>query len=183
MGRDPEFHPANVMTILLATDNHLGYMEKHPVRGDDSFRAFAEILQIARANAVDALLLGGDLFHDNKPSRSTTLRAMELLREATLGDSPPVALACRSDAAAAFGTPTVNYMNPYVHVSLPVFVIHGNHDDPTGTGGAGGGTWGGSAPPRCRHSTSSRRRASSTTLGGCPTRSASRSCRCCWRRG
>lgn len=148
MGRDPEFHPANVMTILLATDNHLGYMEKHPVRGDDSFRAFAEILQIARANAVDALLLGGDLFHDNKPSRSTTLRAMELLREATLGDSPPVALACRSDAAAAFGTPTVNYMNPYVHVSLPVFVIHGNHDDPTGTGGAGGGDVGGvgSAP-------------------------------------
>lgn len=148
MGRDPEFHPGNVMTILLATDNHLGYMEKHPVRGDDSFRAFAEILQIARANAVDALLLGGDLFHENKPSRATTLRTMELLREATLGDTPPVALACRSDAAAAFGTPTVNYMNPYVHVSLPVFVIHGNHDDPTGTGGAGGGDVGGvgSAP-------------------------------------
>ncbi|GAB0495376.1 hypothetical protein MMPV_006676 [Pyropia vietnamensis] len=148
MGRDPEFHPANVMTILLATDNHLGYMEKHPVRGDDSFRAFAEILQIARANAVDALLLGGDLFHENKPSRATTLRTMDLLREATLGDTPPVALACRSNAAAAFGTPTVNYMNPYVHVSLPVFVIHGNHDDPTGTGGAGGGDVGGvgSAP-------------------------------------
>ena len=64
MGRDPDFRPSNVMTILLATDNHLGYMEKHPVRGDDSFRTFAEILQIARANAVDALLLGGDLFHD-----------------------------------------------------------------------------------------------------------------------
>ncbi|OSX69075.1 hypothetical protein BU14_1900s0001, partial [Porphyra umbilicalis] len=148
MGRDPDFRPSNVMTILLATDNHLGYMEKHPVRGDDSFRTFAEILQIARANAVDALLLGGDLFHDNKPSRATTLRTMELLRAATLGDTPPVSLAFRSDAAAAFGTPTVNYMNPYVHVSLPVFVIHGNHDDPTGTGGAGGGDVGGagSAP-------------------------------------
>jgi double-strand break repair protein MRE11 len=28
--------------------------------------------------------------------------------------------------------PEVNYMNPNINVSLPVFTIHGNHDDPIG---------------------------------------------------
>lgn len=29
---------------------------------------------------------------------------------------------------------TVNYQDPNINVSLPVFTIHGNHDDPTGVG-------------------------------------------------
>ena len=28
--------------IMISTDNHLGYLEKDPVRGEDSFRAFEE---------------------------------------------------------------------------------------------------------------------------------------------
>ncbi len=60
---------ANTLKILLATDIHLGYAEKHPVKKDDSFRAFDEILRIANERKVDMVLLGGDLFHDNKPSR------------------------------------------------------------------------------------------------------------------
>ncbi len=27
----------NNFNILIATDNHLGYKEKHPIRGNDSF--------------------------------------------------------------------------------------------------------------------------------------------------
>ena len=38
--------------ILVATDNHLGFMEKDPIRGDDSFKAFEEILAIAKKNEV-----------------------------------------------------------------------------------------------------------------------------------
>lgn len=30
------------------------------------------------------------------------------------------------------GNDTVNYEDPNLNVSLPVFSIHGNHDDPTG---------------------------------------------------
>ena len=30
---------------------------------------------------------------------------------------------------------TVNYEDPNFNVELPIFVIHGNHDDPTGSGG------------------------------------------------
>ena len=42
-----------------------------------------------------------------------------------------------SDQAVDFGHtpfPFVNYEDPNLNVSIPVFSIHGNHDDPTGTG-------------------------------------------------
>lgn len=38
----------DTMRILIATDNHLGYLEKDPVRGNDSFITFEEILQQAK---------------------------------------------------------------------------------------------------------------------------------------
>jgi double-strand break repair protein MRE11 len=80
-------HPPSDI-VSIATDNHLGYNEKDPIRGDDSFNAFEEILQLARQHDVDGILLGGDLFHENKPSRLTLHRTMELLRLYCLGDRP-----------------------------------------------------------------------------------------------
>ncbi len=59
------------LRILVSTDTHLGYAERDALRGDDAFRAFEEVLQVAHAEGADALLLGGDLFHDNRPSRPT----------------------------------------------------------------------------------------------------------------
>jgi double-strand break repair protein MRE11 len=37
---------------LVATDNHLGYLEKDPIRGEDSFVTFEEILQTALKEQV-----------------------------------------------------------------------------------------------------------------------------------
>ena len=37
---------------------------------------------------VDMILLGGDLFHDNKPSRSTLFRTMGILKKYVMGDNP-----------------------------------------------------------------------------------------------
>lgn len=37
---------------------------------------------------VDFLLLGGDLFHENKPSRSALVKAIEILRRYCLNDQP-----------------------------------------------------------------------------------------------
>jgi double-strand break repair protein MRE11 len=39
--------------ILLATDVHLGYGEANPIRENDSFKSFEEILQIAEKEQVD----------------------------------------------------------------------------------------------------------------------------------
>jgi hypothetical protein len=37
---------ASVLKILLSTDNHLGYLQRDPIRGRDSFAAFEEVLSL-----------------------------------------------------------------------------------------------------------------------------------------
>ncbi|XP_068243808.1 double-strand break repair protein MRE11 isoform X2 [Palaemon carinicauda] len=122
--------------ILIATDNHLGYAERDTERGDDSFETFEEILELAVEKEVDMILLGGDLFHENKPSRQCLVRCMDLLRKYTFGDRP-VLFDFVSDPVENFKhakNPIVNYQDPNLNVSIPVFSIHGNHDDPSGMG-------------------------------------------------
>jgi double-strand break repair protein MRE11 len=65
-----------------------GVWEKDEIRKDDSFNTFEEIFQIAVRLEVDLVLLGGDLFHDNKPSRTTLKRTMEILSKYCLNDRP-----------------------------------------------------------------------------------------------
>ncbi|XP_013606183.1 PREDICTED: double-strand break repair protein MRE11 isoform X1 [Brassica oleracea var. oleracea] len=148
---------SDTLRILVATDCHLGYMEKDEIRRHDSFKAFQEICSIAEDKQVliffilslatifisssfphyfkqvDFLLLGGDLFHENKPSRTTLVKAIEILRRHCLNDKP-VQFQVVSDQTVnfqnAFGH--VNYEDPHFNVGLPVFSIHGNHDDPAG---------------------------------------------------
>lgn len=64
-----------------------GVWEKDEVRRDDSFRAFEEVLQLAAKLEVDMVLLGGDLFHENKPSRATLVRAIGLVTQYCLSDA------------------------------------------------------------------------------------------------
>lgn len=81
------------------------------------------------------VLLGGDLFHDNKPSRKSMYQVMRSLRKHCLG-MKPCSLEFLSDANEVFegAFPHVNYEDPDINISLPVFSIHGNHDDPSGDG-------------------------------------------------
>jgi double-strand break repair protein MRE11 len=79
---------SNTLRVLVATDCHLGYMEKDEIRRFDSFEAFEEICSLAEQNKVDFVLLGGDLFHENKPSRSTLVKTIEILRRYCLNDQP-----------------------------------------------------------------------------------------------
>lgn len=124
---------SNTLRVLIATDCHLGYMEKDEIRRFDSFQAFEEICSIAEQKQVDLLLLGGDLFHENKPSRSTLVKTIEILRRYCLNDRP-VQFQVVSDQTVNFQNVFghVNYEDPHFNVGLPVFTIHGNHDDPAG---------------------------------------------------
>ncbi|XP_060627083.2 double-strand break repair protein MRE11 [Anolis sagrei] len=120
--------------ILVATDIHLGYLEKDAARGNDTFVTFDEILKLAQDHEVDFVLLGGDLFHENKPSRKTLYTCLELMRKYCMGDRP-VQFEILSDQSVNFGFskfPWVNYQDGNLNISTPVFSIHGNHDDPTG---------------------------------------------------
>ncbi|XP_078173032.1 double-strand break repair protein MRE11-like [Carex rostrata] len=123
----------DTLRVLVATDCHLGYMEKDEIRRFDSFHAFEEICSIAEHKQVDLLLLGGDLFHENKPSRSTLVKCIEILRRYCLNDHP-IQFQVVSDQTVNFQNTFghVNYEDPHFNVGLPVFTIHGNHDDPAG---------------------------------------------------
>jgi len=96
MAADP-----SLLRLLIATDNHLGVHEDDPIRKDDSFITFEEILSHAVRTKADALLLGGDIFHENKPSRPTVVRTLELLRKYCMNDNP-VHIQVMSDQAANF---------------------------------------------------------------------------------
>ncbi|GHJ88934.1 hypothetical protein NliqN6_5336 [Naganishia liquefaciens] len=131
---------AHCFRIMLATDNHLGCNQSDPIRGQDSINTFREILDIARERQVDFILLAGDLFHENRPSRDCLHQTMALLREYTQGDRP-VQMELLSDPfegkTAGYHFPAINYEDPNLNVAIPVFSIHGNHDDPQGTGPEG----------------------------------------------
>ncbi|KAI8848999.1 Mre11 DNA-binding presumed domain-containing protein [Chytridium lagenaria] len=110
--------------ILIATDNHLGYLEKDPVRGDDSFNSFEEILATAVERDVGYGFGGGcGSFHDNKPSRKCLHTTMSLLRKYSMGSRN-----------CYLNFEVVNYQDPNLNISMPIFSIHGNHDDPSGVG-------------------------------------------------
>lgn len=43
---------ADTIRILVATDNHVGYEERDPIRKDDSWKTFDEILNLAKSQDV-----------------------------------------------------------------------------------------------------------------------------------
>lgn len=110
------------MKILITSDNHLGYKESDAVLLDDSYDAFEEVLCIARREGVDLILQGGDLFHENRPSRECLNRTIGLLRQYCVGSK-------RSEVRCNV---PLNVDDRNIRIAIPVVAIHGNHDDPSG---------------------------------------------------
>jgi double-strand break repair protein MRE11 len=146
--RPPTLDPpdADTIRIIVSTDNHLGYNERDAVRGLDSFAALEEVLFLAKELQADMVLLAGDLFHDNKPSRRTLHKTMQLLRTYCMGPNPvQIQILNNNDnsndtsasSGSVFRQGHVNYEDEHYSVDLPIFAIHGNHDDPTREGGTG----------------------------------------------
>ncbi|KAL6706741.1 meiotic recombination [Coniothyrium glycines] len=132
--RGPE-HGADTIRILVATDSHVGYNERDAERKDDSWKTFHEVMCLAKSHDVDMVLHAGDLFHENKPSRKSMYQVMRSLRMNCLGEKP-CELEMLSDASENFGGvfDHVNYEDEDINIAIPVFAIHGNHDDPSGEG-------------------------------------------------
>ena len=93
---------SDTIKILVSSDNHVGYNERDGVRGNDSWIAFQEVMQIAKEQDVDMVLLAGDLFHDNVPSRQALHKVIESIRMNCLGDKP-CELEFLSDGTENFG--------------------------------------------------------------------------------
>lgn len=47
---------------MVATDNHIGYLERDPIRGQDSINTFKEILQLAVKHDVRVIPHNSSLF-------------------------------------------------------------------------------------------------------------------------
>lgn len=43
---------ADTIRILVATDSHVGYEERDPIRKDDSWKSFDEVLTLAKTQDV-----------------------------------------------------------------------------------------------------------------------------------
>jgi len=80
------------------------------------------------------VLLTGNLFHENKPSRKALTSAIEILRTHCLGERE-IGMEIVSEQGATLHGKSVNYEDPNYNVQLPCFAIHGDHDDPGGEGG------------------------------------------------
>lgn len=63
--------------------------------GEDTYKTFEEVLRIAQERNVDLILLGGDLFHDSKPTQQCIHRCISLIRKYCMGDRWEVK--CRSN--------------------------------------------------------------------------------------
>lgn len=44
----PQDVDEETLRIMVSTDNHLGYAERDPIRGNDSFAAFEEVLILSK---------------------------------------------------------------------------------------------------------------------------------------
>ncbi|TVU10894.1 hypothetical protein EJB05_44449, partial [Eragrostis curvula] len=106
----------NTLRVLVETDCHFGYMEKDEICRFDSFQAFETICSLAnKTRSVDYVLLGGNLFHENKPSRSTLVKSIEILRRYCLNDQPV--------KFQVVGDQTVNFPNRFGQDNLSAIYI------------------------------------------------------------
>lgn len=63
------------------------------------------------------------------------MQTIALIRKHCLG-SRPIQFQVLSEQTGHFRTGHVNYEDPHFSVDLPIFAIHGNHDDPNREGGS-----------------------------------------------
>jgi double-strand break repair protein MRE11 len=118
-----------MFNILICSDLHLGYCENDPIRKNDTFETFEEVLQIAKSRNVDFILCSGDFFHHNNPSRNTMNKTIHLLRKYCVFKKEHEYRTTKSDVYEHNISQISNVDDKALNIGLPIYTIHGNHDD------------------------------------------------------
>jgi len=127
-------HTLKSLQTKHSFDRNILIFYNQSTTGKDSFMAFEEALRLARDRTVDFILLGGDLFHVNRPSANVEHKCIKIIRQHMSADI---------DKELTFGRvggkfshfhklDHANFEDTNLSVSQPILTIHGNHDDPTG---------------------------------------------------
>lgn len=107
--------------LAIASSPLLGFAGAQPLRKNDSFEAFEEVLKKARIGATDLLLLGGNLFSEGNPSGDVLNKAISLLKSNIFGDKA-------INYEAVWGKQVPNYACENMNIDLPIFAINGKKD-------------------------------------------------------
>ncbi|GFE53342.1 DNA repair exonuclease [Babesia ovis] len=146
VARSQSTDPLNggLFRVIIFTDTHLGHKDSDPVRANDAFNTFQEVLFLAKYLQVDAIFHSGDLFDDSHPSRSVIYRTMELIRHycqrndadfsGSLDIQLPQSCAVRTATMRLTALKLID-VTVSNESQVPFFVIHGNHDNPTSVNG------------------------------------------------
>lgn len=84
---------------------------------------------------MDFVLLGGDLFHSNRPSPSAEHTCIEIIRQhmnAAAAKKNVTFKRVSGEFSHIKKVKHANFEDPNIIVPCPILTIHGNHDDPTG---------------------------------------------------
>ena len=93
---------------------------------------YKKILRYAKQQDVDFIVHSGDLFDENKPTRRTMFETMNLLRKYCMGAGNHCFQVNHVDRHAGLASEGLNFLDKSYNVAIPIFLIHGNHDDPGG---------------------------------------------------
>lgn len=122
-----EENSPHIFRILVTNDNHVGFKEDDAIRKKDALVSFEEIMQIGRSLNVDFVLHSGDLFDACRPNRYWMTSVMKLLQSHCFGDRDIGFIQLQTEYSKPF-----NFEDPNRNIDMPIFMIHGNHDDPGG---------------------------------------------------
>jgi double-strand break repair protein MRE11 len=121
---DTRSNDPSIFRILVTNDNHVGYKEDDKVRSRDALSTFEAIFTIARSHDVDFVLHSGDLFDDCRPNRFWVNSVCDIFKRYCLGDGE-----VRFEHLHNENSKPSNFEDPNMNIDMPVYMIHGNHDD------------------------------------------------------
>lgn len=117
----------HVFKLAVSSNNFLGFSSSHPIRKNDCFDVFDEVLKRCRFLNVDVLTLGGNLFDQASPSQEVLHRAVSLIKSSIFGDKP-------INFEVLWGKQAPNYACENMNIDLPIFVIQGKRESMSNEG-------------------------------------------------